>query len=187
MMKRIADLLRNAWPDERVKNSRLGERSGEPKDSAFAEVNDGSSLANLQVAPIQIYSNYLEVVRQPEYRHIGGAAGTGAFAWARGQRIELRELNLPPSGVAVTQKPTRCKRNATFERWALAIAHQQSWGCLSGSQCLCQRNSPVLSKSGGSCDSYLVITAATRRGWELFTVTSLDLEAFPNPRSAGVD
>ena len=88
--KRIAEILRSAQPSETVKVQGWVRTKRELKGFAFIEVNDGSSLASLQVVLDQDLPEYENILKQLNTGASVEASGILVESQGKGQRIELK-------------------------------------------------------------------------------------------------
>ena len=113
--RRVADILKNAQPDEKVTIQGWVRTKRELKGFAFMEVNDGSSLANLQVvldSQIPEYENLLKKINTGASVEV---AGVLVASQGKGQRIELQANALTVYGEADAETYPLQKKRHSFE------------------------------------------------------------------------
>jgi len=191
-MKRIADLLRNGQPDEVVKIQGWVRTKRELKDFTFAEVNDGSSLANLQVVINPDLPHYLEVIRQLNTGTSVEVTGTLVPSPGKNQRIELRAASVTVWGESDPETYPLQKKRHSFE-FLRTIGHLRSrtnsLGAVFRVRNACANAIHQFFQERGFLWIHTpVITASDCEGaGELFTVTSLDLKQVPLTPDQQVD
>nr|WP_066121909.1 asparagine--tRNA ligase [Geminocystis sp. NIES-3709] len=89
MHSKIIHILRQGKPEENIKIQGWVRTKRELKEFAFIEVNDGSSLANLQVVLNQNLPNYETIVKRLNTGVSLTVEGVLVESPAKGQRIEL--------------------------------------------------------------------------------------------------
>lgn len=123
--RRIADLLRNGQPNESVTIKAWVRTKRELKEFAFVEVNDGSSLANLQVVLNPDLPDYTEVLKRLNTGASVEVAGVLVTSPAKGQRIELRASAVIVYGEADPETYPLQKKRHSFE-FLREIGHLRS-------------------------------------------------------------
>jgi len=192
MVKRIVDLLRNGRPDEAVTIQGWVRTKRELKDFTFAEVNDGSSLASLQVVINPDLPNYSKVVRQLNTGTSVEVAGILVPSPGKGQRIELRAESVAIWGEADPETYPLQKKRHSFE-FLRTIGHLRSrtnsLGAVFRVRNACANAIHQFFQERGFLWMHTpVITASDCEGaGELFTVTSLDLKQVPLTPEQQVD
>jgi asparaginyl-tRNA synthetase len=125
MVKRIVDILRNGQPEESVTVQGWVRTKRESKEFAFLEVNDGSSMANLQVVLNQDLPNYAEVIKQLNTGASVEIAGVLVPSLGKGQRIELKAQTVKVYGEADPESYPLQKKRHSFE-FLRTIGHLRS-------------------------------------------------------------
>ena len=123
--RRVADILKNAQPDEKVTIQGWVRTKRELKGFAFMEVNDGSSLANLQVvldSQIPDYDNLLKKINPGASVEV---EGTLVASQGKGQRIELKADSVQVYGEADAETYPLQKKRHSFE-FLRTISHLRS-------------------------------------------------------------
>jgi asparaginyl-tRNA synthetase len=124
-IRRIAELLKNGQPDESVQIQGWVRTKRELKEFSFVEVNDGSSLAGLQVVIAQNLANYIEVIRKLNTGASVEVAGTLVPSQGKGQQIELRAEAVTVYGEADPETYPLQKKRHSFE-FLRSIGHLRS-------------------------------------------------------------
>jgi asparaginyl-tRNA synthetase len=157
---------------------------------SFVEVNDGSSLRNLQVVAGADLPNYEEVRRLTTGSSVE-AEGLLVASPGRGQAVELNARRLLVIGWAPEDYPLQKKRHS-FE-FLREIAHLRGRTNTLGAvfrmrNVLSRAIHDFFQERGFSCVHTPVITAMDCEGaGELFRVTTLDPEAVPRLETGRVD
>src|SRR4028118_130694 len=190
--RRIAEILRNGQPDESVTIQGWVRTKRELKGFAFSEVNDGSSMANLQVVLNPDLPDYEDVLKQLNTGASVEVSGVLVASVGKGQRIELKASTLKVYGEADPEKYPLQKKRHSFE-FLREIGHLRS-----------RTNTlSAVFRVRNACASAIhqffqergflwvhtpMITANDCEGaGELFTVTNLDLKDVPKTDTQEVD
>src|SRR5919199_6792106 len=120
--QRIVELLRNGQPDESVTIKGWVRTKRELKEFAFIEVNDGSSMANLQVVLNSDLPEFENVLKQLNTGASLEVSGVLVASPAKGQRIELKASQVQVYGDADPQTYPLQKKRHSFE-FLRTIAH----------------------------------------------------------------
>lgn len=115
MTRRIADILKNGQPDESVKVQGWVRTKRELKEFAFVEVNDGSSMANLQVVLNPDLADYGTIIKQLNTGASVEVEGVLVESPAKGQRIELKASSAKVFGEADPETYPLQKKRHSFE------------------------------------------------------------------------
>lgn len=191
MAQRIAALLRGGQPEETVTIQGWARTKRELKDFAFVEVNDGSSLANLQVVLNPDLPNYSEVVRQISTGAALEVSGVLVPSLGKGQRIELKAAAITVVGEADETYPLQKKRHS-FE-FLRTMGHLRSrtntLGAVFRIRNACANAIHQFFQERGFLWIHTpIITVSDCEGaGELFSVTSLDLKKVPLTPDQAVD
>lgn len=182
--RRIVDILRNGQPDESLMIQGWVRTKRDLKGFAFIEVNDGSSLANLQVVINQELPDYEVILKQLNTGASLEVAGVLVPSQGKGQTIELQAQTVKVYGEADPDTYPLQKKRHSFE-FLRTIGHLRSrtnsFGAVFRVRNACayaihqffqQRDflwvhTPIITRS--DCEG----------AGELFTVTSLDLKQVP--------
>lgn len=122
--KRIAEILRQGNPDDRLIVQGWVRTKRELKAFSFIEVNDGSCLANLQVVLEQEMAEYEQVLKSLSTGASVEVEGVLVASPAKGQRVEFKAEKVVVYGEADENYPLQKKRHS-FE-FLRTIAHWRS-------------------------------------------------------------
>lgn len=190
--RRILDLLRNGQPNETVTIQGWVRTKRDQKDFSFVEVNDGSSMAGLQVVVSQDVPGYSETMPQV---HTGASveiSGTLVESPAKGQRIELKASEIQIYGTADPETYPLQKKRHSFE-FLRTIGHLRSrtntLGAVFRVRNACATAIHTFFQERGFLWVHTpIITASDCEGaGELFTVTTLNLNQVPLTDSNSID
>ena len=190
--RRIAELLRNGQPDESVTIQGWVRTKRELKGFAFIEVNDGSSMANLQVVLNSDLPDYEELLKQVNTGASVEVTGVLVESPAKGQRIELKASLVKVYGEADPEKYPLQKKRHSFE-FLREIGHLRSrtntLGAVFRVRNACSAAIHQFFQERGFLWVHTpIITANDCEGaGELFTVTSLDLKDIPKTDTQAID
>ncbi len=190
--RRIADLLRNGQPDESVKVQGWVRTKRELKEFAFVEVNDGSSLANLQVVLNPDLSDYAKVLKQLNTGASVEVEGVLVSSPAKGQRIELKASAVTVYGEADPETYPLQKKRHSFE-FLREIGHLRSrtnsFGAVFRVRNACATAIHQFFQERGFIWVHApIITASDCEGaGEMFAVTSFDLKDVPRTEKQEID
>ena len=123
--RRIADLLNHAQPDESVTIQGWVRTKRDLKGFSFVEVNDGSSLAGLQVVVNQSLPDYSEVMSKINTGASIEISGQLVPSQGKGQRIELQASTVTVYGEADPETYPLQKKRHSFE-FLRTIGHLRS-------------------------------------------------------------
>lgn len=191
MTRRIIDLLRNGQPEEAVTIRGWARTKRELKDFSFVEVNDGSSLQNLQVVINLGLPNYAEVIKQLNTGASLEVSGVLTPSPGKGQRIELKAEVIKVWGEASPDYPLQKKRHS-FE-FLRTIGHLRSrtntLGAVFRVRNACATAIHQFFQERGFLWIHTpIVTASDCEGaGELFTVTNLDLKQVPLTKNQEID
>jgi asparaginyl-tRNA synthetase len=190
--RRIVDLLRNGQPDQSVNIQGWVRTKRELKGFSFMEVNDGSSLANLQVVLDASLPDYDNLVKKINTGASVEVAGTLVASQGKGQRIELKADSVQVYGEADPETYPLQKKRHSFE-FLRTISHWRSRTNTLGAVFRVRNACAVGIHQFFQDRGFLwihspIITASDCEGaGELFTVTSLDLNQIPKTKQGEVD
>ncbi|MEB3887380.1 asparagine--tRNA ligase [Lyngbya sp. CCY1209] len=191
-IRRIAELLRTGQPGEAVTVRGWVRTKRELKEFAFAEVNDGSGMANLQVVINADLADSDTILRQLNTGASVEVTGEVVESPAKGQRIELKATTVRVYGEADPQSYVLQKKRHSFE-FLRTIAHLRSrtntYGAVFRVRNACAAAVHQFFQERGFLWVHTpIITASDCEGaGELFSVTSLDLNALPLNEAKAVD
>ncbi|QLE55923.1 asparagine--tRNA ligase [Nostoc sp. TCL26-01] len=190
--RRIAEILRSGQPDESVVVQGWVRTKRELKGFAFIEVNDGSSLANLQAVINQDLPDYEAIVKQLNTGASVEVAGVLVASQGKGQRIELQAESLKVYGEADPETYPLQKKRHSFE-FLRTIGHLRSrtnsFGAVFRVRNACSTAIHQFFHERGFLWVHTpIITASDCEGaGELFSVTSLDLKNIPRTENQAID
>ncbi|MBF2006271.1 MAG: asparagine--tRNA ligase [Chlorogloeopsis fritschii C42_A2020_084] len=190
--RRIAEILRNGQPDESIKIQGWVRTKRELKDFAFIEVNDGSSLANLQVVVNAELPDYETLIKKLNTGASVEVSGVLVASPAKGQRIELKAERLEVYGEADPETYPLQKKRHSFE-FLRTIGHLRSRTNSFGAVFRVRNACATAIHQFFQERDFLwvhtpIITASDCEGaGELFSVTSLDLKDIPRTENQTVD
>ncbi|MBW4471245.1 MAG: asparagine--tRNA ligase [Stenomitos rutilans HA7619-LM2] len=113
--RRIVDLLRHGQRNEAVTIKGWVRTKREQKEFSFVEVNDGSSLAGLQVVVNQDTPGYVETMKRLSTGASVEIAGVLVESPAKGQRVELKADSIAVYGEADPETYPLQKKRHSFE------------------------------------------------------------------------
>lgn len=190
--RRIAEILRSGEPDEVVTVQGWVRTKREFKEFAFAEVNDGSAMANLQVVLNADLENYQDILKQLNTGASIEIVGTLVESPAKGQRLELKANSVMIYGDADPQTYVLQKKRHSFE-FLRTIAHLRprtnTYGAVFRVRNACSAAVHQFFQERGFLWIHTpIITASDCEGaGEMFGVTNLDLKNLPLTESKEVD
>ncbi|MBD2774560.1 asparagine--tRNA ligase [Iningainema tapete] len=190
--RRIAEVLRNGQPDESLKVQGWVRTKRELKGFAFIEVNDGSSLANLQVVLNQDLPDYDQFLKQLNTGSSLEVVGVLLPSVGKGQRIELKAQTVKIYGEADPDTYPLQKKRHSFE-FLRTIGHLRSrtnsFGAVFRVRNACATAIHEFFQTRGFLWVHTpIITASDCEGaGELFSVTSLNLKDVPHTENNTVD
>ncbi|MBD2006644.1 MULTISPECIES: asparagine--tRNA ligase [Cyanophyceae] len=192
MVKRIVDILGNGQPEESVTVQGWVRTKRESKEFAFLEVNDGSSMANLQIVLNQDLPNYAEVIKQLNTGASVEIAGVLVPSLGKGQRIELKAQTVKVYGEADPESYPLQKKRHSFE-FLRTIGHLRSrtnsFGAVFRVRNACSYAIHQFFQERGFLWIHTPIISASdcEGAGEMFTVTSLNLKNVPRTEAQEVD
>lgn len=190
--KRIVEILRHGQPDDAVVVRGWIRTKRAQKSFAFLELNDGSSLANLQIVVEPTV---------PDYEASLARLGTGAAAIVTGtlvpspgknQRIEMKATALEVVGEVASETYPLQKKRHSFE-FLRTIAHLRSrtnsLGAVFRVRNACASAIHQFFQTRGFLwvHTPIISTNDCEGAGELFTVTGLDPENLPRGDDRRVD
>lgn len=190
--RRILDVLRHGQPEEAITVQGWVRTKRELKGFAFVEVNDGSSLASLQVVVKQELPDYANVVKQLNTGASVVVAGVLVPSQGKGQRIELQADTMTVYGDADPESYPLQKKRHSFE-FLRTIGHLRprtnTFGAVFRVRNACAYAIHQFFQERGFLWVHTpIITASDCEGaGEMFTVTSLNLQKVPLTESKGID
>ncbi|MGG6268060.1 asparagine--tRNA ligase [Leptolyngbya sp. AN03gr2] len=192
MTRRIAELLRAGQPDETVTIQGWVRTKREQKGFSFIEVNDGSSMAGLQVVINQDVPDYEASLKRISTGASVEVSGVLVPSPGKGQRIELKASTLQVYGEADPETYPLQKKRHSFE-FLRDIGHLRSrtntLGAVFRVRNACATAIHQFFQERGFLWVHTpVITASDAEGaGEMFAVTSLDLKKVPLNEQKEID
>ncbi|TRU20487.1 MAG: asparagine--tRNA ligase [Microcystis aeruginosa Ma_QC_B_20070730_S2] len=180
MTSRIKEIFQTGQPDQSVTVQGWVRTKRELKEFTFLEVNDGSSLANLQVILEPTLPDYENVLKTISTGAAIAVSGNLVPSPGKGQNIELKAAEITLYGDCPPEYPLQKKRHS-FE-FLRTIAHLRSrtntLGAVMRVRNACATAIHTFFQEKGFIWVHTpIITANDCEGaGELFTVTSLDLK-----------
>ncbi|YAF93996.1 MAG: asparagine--tRNA ligase [Nodularia sp. CChRGM 3473] len=190
--RRIAEILQSGQPDESLVVQGWVRTKRESKGFAFLEVNDGSSLANLQVVINQDLPDYEDIIKRLNTGAAVEVSGVLVASQGKGQRIELKAEAVKVYGEADPETYPLQKKRHSFE-FLRTIGHLRSrtnsFGAVFRVRNACSTAIHQFFQERGFLWVHTpVITANDCEGaGELFSVTSLDLQSIPRTENQAID
>ena len=190
--RRIADLLKTGQPDDMITIQGWVRTNREQKEFTFIEVNDGSSMAGLQVVVTQTVPGYAEAIARLNTGASVEVAGVLVPSLGKGQRIELKAESVLIHGEANPDTYPLQKKRHSFE-FLRTIGHLRSRTNTMGAvfrvrNATAQAIHNFFQERGFLWVHTPIITASDCEGaGELFTVTGLDLKNPPKTNAGDVD
>jgi asparaginyl-tRNA synthetase len=190
--RRIADILKNAQPQETISIQGWVRTKRELKGFAFVEVNDGSSLANLQTVINANIANYEEILKRINTGASVAIQGTVVASQGKGQRIELQANAIKVYGEADPETYPLQKKRHSFE-FLRTISHLRSRTNTLGAVFRVRNTCATAIHKFFQERDFLwihspIITASDCEGaGELFTVTNFDLNNIPKTKQGEID
>lgn len=192
MTRRIADILKNGQSDESVKVQGWVRTKRELKDFAFVEVNDGSSMANLQVVLNPDLADYATIIKQLNTGASVEVEGVLVESPAKGQKIELKASSAKVFGEADPETYPLQKKRHSFE-FLRDIGHLRSrtntFGAVFRVRNACATAIHNFFQERGFLWIHApIITASDCEGaGEMFTVTNFNLDKVPRTEKQEID
>lgn len=190
--QRIAEILRSGKLETKVTIQGWIRTKRELKEFAFVEVNDGSSLVNLQVVLNPELPNYQESLQQMNTGASVEITGILVESPAKGQRIELKAESITVYGDADPETYPLQKKRHSFE-FLRTIAHLRgrtnTYGAVFRVRNTCANAIHQFFQERGFLWVHTpIITASDCEGaGEMFTVTNLDLKKVPLTEKQDID
>ncbi|MBD2494380.1 asparagine--tRNA ligase [Nostoc sp. FACHB-280] len=190
--RRIAEILRSGQPDESLVVQGWVRTKRDLKGFAFIEVNDGSSLANLQVVINQDLPDYEAILKRLNTGASVEVNGVLVASQGKGQRIELKAEAVKVYGEADPETYPLQKKRHSFE-FLRTIGHLRSrtnsFGAVFRVRNACSAAIHQFFQERGFLWVHTpIITASDCEGaGELFSVTSFDLKNVPRTDNQAVD
>ena len=119
---RIKEILETEHYNQKIEIRGWLRTRRDAKDFSFLEINDGSSLANLQVIASSTLDNYKEIISQLHTGCSLGVIGPVKESPAKGQTVELHADKIEVYGLADPEIYPLQKKRHSFE-FLRTIAH----------------------------------------------------------------
>jgi asparaginyl-tRNA synthetase len=190
--RRIIDILRTGQPDESLMIQGWVRTKRDLKGFAFIEVNDGSSLASLQVVLNAEMPEYEALLKQVNTGASVEVTGVLVPSQGKGQRIELKAQTVKVYGEADPATYPLQKKRHSFE-FLRTIGHLRSrtnsLGAVFRVRNACANAIHQFFQERGFLwvHAPIITTNDCEGAGELFTVTSLDLKQLPFKKAGEVD
>jgi asparaginyl-tRNA synthetase len=190
--KRIAEVLKKGQSDESVTIQGWMRTKRELKEFVFMEVNDGSSMANLQVILNPDLPNRDGLLKQLNTGASVEVTGILVPSPGKGQRIELKATAVKVYGESDPETYPLQKKRHSFE-FLRTIGHLRSrtntMGAVMRVRNACASAIHQFFQERGFLWVHTpIITASDCEGaGELFTVTNLDLNKLPKTNKQAID
>lgn len=192
MTKRIIDILRHGQPQQTFKVKGWVRTLRELKEFSFMEVNDGSSLGNLQVVLNSNLPNYDSLIKQLNTGSSVEITGTLVESPAKGQRVELQAESVIIYGNCDPETYPLQKKRHSFE-FLRTIAHLRgrtnTMGAVMRVRNACANAIHKFFQERGFLWVHTpIITASDCEGaGELFTVTNFNLKDISYTEKGDID
>lgn len=192
MNRRIAEILRNGQPHETLTVQGWVRTKRELKEFAFVEVNDGSSMANLQVVIDTSLPNFDTLLKQISTGAAVEITGTLVESPAKGQRIELKASEVSVYGQADPETYPLQKKRHSFE-FLRTLGHLRSrtntFGAVFRVRNACSAAIHEFFQERGFLWIHTpIITASDCEGaGEMFAVTNFNLKDVPRLDTQEID
>jgi asparaginyl-tRNA synthetase len=192
MNRRIAEILRNGQPHETLTVQGWVRTKRELKEFAFVEVNDGSSMANLQVVIDTSLPNFDTLLKQISTGAAVEITGILVESPAKGQRIELKASEVTVYGQADPETYPLQKKRHSFE-FLRTLGHLRSrtntFGAVFRVRNACSAAIHEFFQERGFLWIHTpIITASDCEGaGEMFAVTNFNLKDVPRLDTQEID
>ncbi|AFY99587.1 asparagine--tRNA ligase [Calothrix sp. PCC 6303] len=190
--KRIAEILRSAQPDESVTVKGWVRTKRELKGFSFIEVNDGSSMASLQVVINEDVPDYQELIKKANTGASVEFDGVIVASQGKGQRIEVKAKSILVYGEADPETYPLQKKRHSFE-FLRTIGHLRSrtnsFGAVFRVRNACATAIHEFFQQRGFMWVHTpIITGSDCEGaGEMFHVTNFDLNKIPRTKDNAID
>lgn len=192
MTTRIINILRDGQAEDSIKIQGWIRTKRESKKFSFLEVNDGSSLANLQVIIDSNLANYETLIKQLNTGVSVAIEGVLVESPAKGQRVELQAKSVEIYGDCDLETYPLQKKRHSFE-FLRTIGHLRgrtnTIGAVMRVRNACATAIHQFFQEKGFLWVHTpIITASDCEGaGELFTVTNFNLDSIPNNEKGKID
>ncbi|MGI0481581.1 asparagine--tRNA ligase [Geminocystis sp. CENA526] len=192
MTNRIINILRQGKPEQKIKIQGWIRTKRELKEFAFIEVNDGSSLANLQVVLNQDLPDYQTMVKRLNTGVSLAVEGELVESPAKGQKVELKADKVEIFGDCDAETYPLQKKRHSFE-FLRSIGHLRgrtnTIGAVMRVRNACANAIHQFFQNKGFLWVHTpIITASDCEGaGELFTVSNLNFEQILQAKKEKID
>jgi asparaginyl-tRNA synthetase len=190
--RRIAEILRSGQPSESLKVQGWVRTKRDLKGFAFIEVNDGSSMANLQIVISQDLPDYEAIAKKLNTGASVEVTGVVVESVGKGQRIEVKATDVKVYGEADPETYPLQKKRHSFE-FLRTIGHLRSrtnsFGAVFRVRNACATAVHQFFQERGFLWVHTpIITASDCEGaGELFSVTNFNLKNIPRTDKQEID
>jgi asparaginyl-tRNA synthetase len=190
--QRIIHILRSGKPDQTVTIKGWVRTKRELKEFAFLEINDGSSLANLQVVLDSNFPDYETNLKRLNTGASLEVSGTLVKSPGKGQNVELKVTSLSIYGEANPETYPLQKKRHSFE-FLRTISHLRSrtntLGAVMRVRNACATAIHQFFQNRGFLwiHSPIITTSDCEGAGELFTVTNFNLNQLPKTPENQID
>jgi asparaginyl-tRNA synthetase len=190
--KRIAEILRSGQPDSSITVKGWVRTKRELKGFSFIEVNDGSSMANLQVVINEDVPDYEGHIKKLNTGASVEVDGVIVASQGKGQRIEVKAKSVQVYGEADPETYPLQKKRHSFE-FLRTIGHLRSrtnsFGAVFRVRNACATAIHQFFQERGFMWVHTpIITASDCEGaGEMFSVTGFDLNKVPRTKDNAID
>ena len=190
--QRIIEILRQGKPEEKIKIQGWVRTKRELKEFAFIEVNDGSSLANLQVILNQDLPLYESIIKRLNTGVSLTVEGELVESPAKGQKVELKANSIEIFGDCDAETYPLQKKRHSFE-FLRTIGHLRgrtnTIGAVMRVRNACANAIHQFFQNKGFLWVHTpIITASDCEGaGELFTVSNLNFEQILQGKKEKID
>ena len=192
MARRIKDILQTGHPNEQIMIQGWVRTKRESKGFTFVEVNDGSSMAGLQVVLNDDTPDYADIVKRLTTGSSIEIAGLLVESPGKGQRVELQAKTVQVYGESDSETYPLQKKRHSFE-YLRTIGHLRSRTNTLGAVFRVRNACASAIHSFFQEREFLwihtpIITASDCEGaGEMFAVTNLDVGQPPRTEDNSVD
>ena len=190
--RRVADIIKNGQPEESVTIKGWVRTKRELKGFAFTEVNDGSSLAGLQVVLDSSLEQYDATLKKINTGSSIEVSGKLVASQGKGQKIELQGSSVIVYGEANPETYPLQKKRHSFE-FLREINHLRARTNTIGAvfrvrnACAAAIHEFFQSKGFLWIHSPIITTSDCEGAGEMFTVTNFDLDKLPKNEEGKID
>ncbi|XGB41252.1 MAG: asparagine--tRNA ligase [Nodosilinea sp. LVE1205-7] len=191
-MTRIRDILQTGEPGQRIRIQGWVRTRRQAKGFTFVEVNDGSSMAGLQVVIGSDLEGYIALLKDLTTGSAVEIEGALVQSPGQGQRVELQADQVTVVGTAPADTYPLQKKRHSFE-YLRGLGHLRSRTNTLGAvfrvrNACAQAIHQFFQERGFLWIHTPIITASDCEGaGEMFAVTSLDLNRVPRTTDGAVD